>query len=97
MEYGNCWEVMDCGRQPSGEKAEKDGVCPAADAVQYDGINKGKNGGRFCWAIEGTLCNGQVQGTFAKKLKNCLQCKFFQQVCHEEERDFIMASKNILP
>jgi signal transduction histidine kinase/DNA-binding response OmpR family regulator len=31
-----------------------------------------------CWEIAGTFCKGQVQGTFAKKLKDCRQCVVYQ-------------------
>ncbi len=47
-------------------------------------MNGGKNGGRACWAITGTLCGGQAQGTFASKVGNCLKCEFYQLVGAEE-------------
>ena len=47
-------------------------------------MNSGINGGRACWAITGTLCGGKVQGTFASKLANCMQCEFYQLVGAEE-------------
>lgn len=81
---------MGCGRQPDGEKVKDLGVCPAALAREYDGVNKGKYGGRFCWVIAGTLCGGEVQGTYARKMKNCLGCKFLKQVDKDEERFFIL-------
>ncbi len=97
MERNNCWEVKDCGRQLGGQNVDELGVCPAAEAVQYDGINGGKNGGRLCWAIAGTFCRGQVQGTFAAKSEGCFKCEFFQQVCQDEERDFVVFPKNSSP
>ena len=51
---------------------------------QTNGVNDGKNGGRACWAIAGTLCGGQVQGSFASKLSNCMQCEFYQLVGQEQ-------------
>lgn len=45
---------------------EKTGDCPAVT----------KNLGRMCWIVAGTMCGGQVQGTFAKKYKNCLACDY---------------------
>ena len=33
-----------------------------------------------CWLQVGTLCCGDVQGDFAKKSRNCFQCKVFKQV-----------------
>ncbi len=76
MERQNCWEYMKCGRQPGGDKADVLGVCPAADDRSYDGINCGKNAGRFCWAVAGTFCGGKVQGTFADKRQSWLSCGF---------------------
>jgi hypothetical protein len=80
----NCWEVKQCGRQPGGENAEKLGVCPAAALEYYNGINGGKNGGRYCWRITGTLCNDQIQGTWAQKIDTCLNCAFCRMVRYEE-------------
>jgi hypothetical protein len=80
----NCWEYKRCGRQTGGERVAQLGVCPAAVTTQVDGLNSGCNGGRACWAISGTLCGGSVQGTFAMKMSNCVQCEFFQLVLKEE-------------
>ena len=86
----NCWEVKKCGRQPGGEKVEEYGVCPAASPSEYDGKNGGKCSGRFCWAIAGTLCDGKIQGTFAKKIMNCILCDFLKQVNEEEGPNFVL-------
>ena len=90
MKRKNCWEVMKCGREPGGEKVDELGVCPATKPTQYDGTNKGKGSGRFCWVIAGTFCRGKMQGTFAKKLMDCLHCKFFIQVNEDEGRNFVL-------
>jgi len=84
----NCWEFKKCGREPGGAKASELGVCKASTETRTHGINGGKNGGRACWAIAGTLCGGQVQGTFAAKMANCSKCEFFQLVRREEGADF---------
>ena len=55
MKRQNCWEYMKCGRQPGGDKVVDLGVCPAAEDNSYDGLNRGKNAGRFCWAGAGTF------------------------------------------
>ena len=83
----NCWEVKKCGRQPGGARTAELGVCPAATA-NLSGHNHGAHGGRICWALAGTLCGGQVQGTFAQKMLNCSQCAFFLTVKSEEGSDF---------
>ena len=94
MERSNCWETMKCGRQPGDENAEALGACPAAMPNEYvDGVNGGKHYGRCCWAVAGTLCRGQVQGTYAKKLVDCLGCEFLKQVNEDEGRDFILVPK----
>jgi len=80
----NCWEFMKCGREPGGNKVHELGVCPAAANSNYDGLNSGHNGGRICWAVSGTFCNGVVQGTFAEKRMSCLSCDFFAKVREEE-------------
>ena len=84
----NCWEFTDCGREPNGINGAELGICPAATETLYNGINRGKNAGRFCWSVAGTFCGGKPQGTFAMKLENCLKCDFFIKVQKEEDRIF---------
>lgn len=80
----NCWNNKKCGREPGGAKVEELGVCVASTEIRANGINDGKNAGRACWAVAGTLCGGVVQGTFAMKLGNCLKCDFYKLVTKEE-------------
>lgn len=80
----NCWQVKKCGREPSGLKVAELGICPAATETVLDGTNSGKNAGRSCWASAGTLCGSKIQGSYAMKLSNCLQCEFYRQVAAEE-------------
>jgi len=84
----NCWEHKKCGREPGGPKSAELGVCPAATDPTYHNTNSGKNAGRHCWKIAGTLCGGQVQGSHAAKLMNCVRCDFFQLVKEQEGGDF---------
>ncbi len=84
----NCWEVKRCGRQPGGDRAAELGVCPASTTTISHDRNDGDNGGRLCWAISGTLCGGNVQGSFAQKGLNCLSCDFFAAVKIEEGEQF---------
>lgn len=95
MTKQNCWEFKRCGRQPGGEKIKELDVCPAAIEISTDRVNNGKFGGRACWAITGTLCGGKIQGSYAQKLGNCLNCDFYKLVAKEEQPDFKTAS-NIL-
>lgn len=86
----NCWEVMSCGREPNGSRVAELGVCPAATHREADGLNRGRNAGRICWAVSGTFCGGEVQGTFAEKQLSCLNCRFLKQVEAEEGSYFTL-------
>ena len=86
---------MGCGREPGGRHAADKGVCPAATAARFHGVNRGVQGGRFCWAVAGTFCGGEVQGTFARKLRTCLDCRFFRLVEREEGRHFVLTERQI--
>lgn len=61
-----CWEFKKCGREKGGAKAAELGVCPAWP-----------KDGESCAHVAGTLCGGQVQGSFAMKLASCMQCPFY--------------------
>jgi len=89
MARTNCWDFRKCGREPGGAKVAELGVCPAATQTRTDGVNRGTNGGRACWAIAGTFCGGKVQGTFAAKVANCLRCEFYQSVRDQEGPHFV--------
>ena len=84
MKKLNCWEYMNCGRQPEGAKAVEFGECPASTDSSFDGINQGKSAGRICWAVAGTFCGGKVQGSFAEKRDSCINCPFFNKVQMEQ-------------
>jgi two-component system NtrC family sensor kinase len=57
-----CWEYMQCGRDVNDEIK-----CPAYPHF-----------GQVCWAVAGTFCAGKIQGTFAQKINNCRNCKFYK-------------------
>ena len=80
----NCWQFKKCGREPGGAKVAELGTCPAARMESANGTNGGMNGGRLCWALTGTFCGGKVQGSFAQKLSNCMECEFYQLVRKQE-------------
>lgn len=88
----NCWEIKKCGRETGGKNAVEFGVCPAAADKKFNGIHGGKNGGRCCWALVGTLCGGRVQGTFASKSLNCFHCEFYKLVKQEEGGTFLLTT-----
>jgi hypothetical protein len=68
----NCWEFMKCGREAGGINAKIHGVCPAYPHY-----------GRNCIKVAGTQCDGKVSGTFAMKILDCIECKFFQSDHHD--------------
>ena len=84
MPKTNCWESKKCGREPEGDNIEEAGICPASIESKVNGVHNGINGGRCCWAIAGTLCGGETQGSYAKKYKNCRECDFYKTVMYEE-------------
>jgi len=91
MATQNCWEFKRCGREPKGANTAALGICPASTASRVDGMNKGTQGGRVCWAVTGTFCGGKVQGTFAMKLANCMECEFYNLVAQEEAANYSKA------
>ena len=96
MDKKNCWHVKKCGRQPGGENVEGLGECPAAHPNDYDGVNRGRHGGRFCWSVAGTFCGGTAQGTYSKKIVDCLRCEFLKQVERDEGRNFILTPQEAI-
>ncbi len=62
-----CWEFKKCGREAGGAKVPELGICPAYP-----------DHGTRCARIAGTFCGGKVQGSFAMKLANCMQCDFWK-------------------
>ena len=85
----SCWEFKNCGREPGGAKVVELGVCLAATEASLDGVHGGKNAGRACWAVAGTLCGGEVQGTFAEKMGNCKSCDFYMAVFNDDIPGFV--------
>lgn len=92
----NCWDFKQCGRQPGGHRTQELGICPAAIETRLDGIHGGSRAGRACWIVAGTYCKGEVQGTYAKKFKNCQQCEFYAAVREEEYPNFQLSATLIV-
>ncbi len=62
-------ESLDCWeiRECPEQKKEK---CPAWEF----------SCGQLCWFINGTICNGEPQVNWQKKMKICKQCEVFQKI-----------------
>jgi hypothetical protein len=87
----NCWEFKKCGRQPGGTFEKVLGTCPATLEERLDGAHDGTNAGRACWVVAGTLCKGEMQGTYAQKFRNCEACDFYLSVKSEEFPNFMLS------
>jgi signal transduction histidine kinase len=61
-----CWEIMRCGVEKSGNAAER---CPAFP-----------NYGRICWSVAGTLSETKVHCPVAEKIGDCRKCTFYEIV-----------------
>ena len=57
--------MTECGRGPGGAQTDELGEC----------IVSKEQMGHSCWAIAGTLCGGEVQGTRAQKRRTCVTCR----------------------
>ncbi len=77
----NCWEFNNCGR-------DKSYACTVPGKTTADGVNGGINGGRICWAVGGTFCDGKAMGTYAEKVLRCSACEFRLKVQEEEGYGF---------
>lgn len=80
---------MRCGRGSSRNNIIESRICNAAIDYKSDGINEGKNGGRICWAIVGTLCNNHSRELICgirkwRSTQSCLSCSFFKKVKKEQ-------------
>ncbi len=97
MKKLNCWEYKNCGKESNGDDSifEEAGTCPASTELCTDGVNDGKNAGRACWAIAGTLCSEDVRSDCSRKIKSCLECDFYKQVQKEEGEMFVTGSELI--
>jgi len=92
----NCWEYTKCGREPGGKNIDSPGVCPATVQEKYNDINNGINGGRFCWFVENTMCNGEVQTSFLEKFEHCLKCEFYLLVQKQQNRHLIVVRNDLV-
>jgi hypothetical protein len=88
MAKQNCWEYKKCGREPGGSRVGELGVCPSATEKRLTGTHGGVSAGRACWVVGGTFCGGKVQGSYAQKLANCMECAFYHSIRADEGQHF---------
>ncbi|MDZ4179408.1 MAG: hypothetical protein U1E29_09270 [Coriobacteriia bacterium] len=84
----NCWEYQGCERGPGGSRVGESGQCPSSTSQTLDGSNGGTNGGRACWVVSGTLCDGVAAGDYESKRNECRKCALYRRVQVEEGLDF---------
>ncbi len=65
-----CWEFMNCGVDKPGCGFK----CPSYPDM-----------GRVCWSVAGTMCGGEAQGVYAKKIDSCTNCRFYIAVIVRKE------------
>lgn len=85
----NCWEKMQCGCQPGGDRTLEKGICPISTETKANWIHGGINGGRSCWAVVRTLDKKNIPCKIDHKFDSCIQCDFYSEVRAEEGSDYI--------
>ena len=81
----NCWDFGGCKIKSQ---------CPVFIESGTDNVHEGKNGGRCCWMILKSLCNGKEQSTIKDKYRNCSKCEFFLMV-HQEHGGKLLSINQI--
>lgn len=88
----NCWEKKKCGREPGGVNEARLGICPAALYALSDGFLGGRNGGRACIFIVGSLASQGQQHSCVmlqnKKSPDCFRCDFFNSLKKKYKKTF---------
>jgi len=87
----NCWDYKNCGRTIKDRNAKAPAICPAFSHTALNGINGGKNGGRSCWLIPGTLCGRRIQRSCVTKSLACSLCDFKRFVLREGNPDCMVS------
>ena len=69
MKNIRCWEYKKCGRETGGSRIHEHGPCPGALSPDV-----------HCWLVAGTMCSGNVEGTFALKYESCIICDYYNKM-----------------
>ena len=75
---------MKCGKGLSKTGKGKCNSCPVASETSGNALNGGINGGRICWIIAETCCNGDVSCSDLHRKDSCFSCEFRYKVTMEE-------------
>lgn len=62
--------------------------CDKKDCPSYGGVR--------CWAVAGTFCHGEVQGSFAQKIGDCRKCIVYQESCGDEIHELVEVFNQML-
>ncbi|MBI5076352.1 MAG: HAMP domain-containing protein [Nitrospirae bacterium] len=62
--------------------------CAKKDCPSYGGVR--------CWAVAGTFCHGEVQGSFAQKIGDCRKCVVYQESCGDEIHELVEVFNQML-
>jgi hypothetical protein len=89
----NCWDFKRCNRNMENKRVKELISCPVFTETRLNGINGGKNGGRSCWLIPGTLCGRRIQRSLISKSLTCKLCDFKSFVLREENSNCVVSDK----
>lgn len=85
----NCWEYFKCGKDvQSKQEDETKKVCNVSITQNINHVNSGRNAGRICWDITGSLCDTFEKGDMIYKEKKCETCEFKALVEKEERENY---------
>lgn len=91
----NCWQVMNCGREEGGQRAGRNGACPASIETRLHAIHGGRNAGRACWTVDGTLCRDGRPDDITMKTSFCRTCDFYRILLREEQPHLIVSDETL--
>ena len=70
-------------------EVEDPGIVRCWERMDCDKRDCPSYGKTRCWAIAGTFCCGNVQGTFAQKIGDCRKCVVYRESCGDEIRELV--------
>ncbi len=84
----NCWDKLHCGRTPGGRNEKEYGLCPTYLAEHLSGTNRGKAGGRSCFAIDGTFTQILTSSIAGFRRYSCSSCPQLRCIIEQEGKGF---------